>query len=243
MTNGASMTDPLAALLEGRELGLCLDLASGRGACLGRLAALGEARAWLALDVEEEPLRALKAPPGTLLRLRADALRPPLRPAALDTAACSYSLHHLPRPAATLAAAARLLKPGGRLVLVEPLADGLRGPQLLHRELHHLAAALDRRRGRWHRPTFRLRELRRLLEGLPLAWRWSCWRPAAQPPGPAVAEVLETMARLDVELARGHCADLRRRLAELRRRVERGGYAGQTQFCAVGRRAAAGEAR
>ncbi|MDP2360016.1 MAG: class I SAM-dependent methyltransferase [bacterium] len=226
--------DPLASLLDGREWGCCLDLASGRGAFLGRLAALGRARAWLALDRDRGQLAECRVQVQPQpLPLKADAARPPLRPGSLDTVACSYSLHHLPAPGRALAAAAALLKPGGRLILSEPLADGLGAAQRVHRDLHHLAAALDRRRGLWHRPTLRLRELRALLADLDLDWRWICWPPPrAEERAPSA--VVETMDKLEAQLARPGLGELRPRLAGLRRRLERDGYQGQTQFLAVG---------
>jgi len=237
--------DPLAGLLEGGDWGFCLDLASGRGAFQARLAGLGGARAWLALDLDAELLAADRFPAEagesgtTRLRLRADAARPPLRPGLLDTVACSFSLHHLQRPRLVLAAGVRLLKPGGRLVLAEPLADGLAEAQTHHRDLHHLAAAFDRRQGRWHRPTFRLRDLEAMARdlGAGLAWRRLCWSPP--PAGDAeLGEVLGTVERLDGHLAAAGHADLRRRLANLRARIAARGYQGQTQWLAVARRTA-----
>lgn len=239
-----SFHDPLADLLEHRNWGRCLDLASGRGAFLHRLAELGRADCWLALDLDAQQLREPRSEAGRtqvslagapLLALQARGERTPLATGVLDTVACSFSLHHVPAPGRLLAEACRLLKPGGRLVLAEPVADGLRPRQTLHRDLHHLAARLDRRLGRYHRPTYRLRELRALLQSQPLHWHEVAWRPADQLPGAeGLASVLDTLERLDAELVRRRWADLRLGLREIRRRVEREGYGSQTQFLAVG---------
>lgn len=52
--------------------------------------------------------------------LVADAVRLPFRAASLDNLIGTDCLHHLPRPALLFEEATRLLRPGGRLVLVEP---------------------------------------------------------------------------------------------------------------------------
>ena len=229
--------DPLGGLLADRSFGLCLDLASGPGAFTARLADLGEARAWLRLDLEPALLGSRGAgAPGIALAGRAE--RAPLREGSLDTVGISYSLHHLPVPGRALREAVRLLRPGGRLILSEPLADGLSRRQRLHRDLHHLSARLDRSLGRCHNPTYRRRELRRLLDGLPLRWVQLAWRPPeTEPDDPALAPVLETLERLDAEFSRRRLPGLRARLAELGREIRRRGFGSQTQFLAVGEKA------
>jgi len=52
--------------------------------------------------------------------LAADATRIPLRPAAVDAVVGLDVLHHLPDPASFFREAARVLRPGGRVGLVEP---------------------------------------------------------------------------------------------------------------------------
>jgi SAM-dependent methyltransferase len=224
--------DPLATLLDGASFGTGLDLASGRGAFQQRLAALGEARAWLRLDADGTQLG---APEEGACSVAARAERVPLRDGALDTVGISYSLHHLARPGRALREALRLLRPGGRLILAEPLADGLTFRQSLHRDLHHLSARLDRSLGRCHNPTLRRRDLLRLLDSLPLRWRHLAWRPPeTEPDDPALSPVLETLERLDAELSRRRQPLLRARLGELARTIRARGYGSQTQFLAVG---------
>lgn len=237
--------DPLAGLLDGRPWGRCLELACGRGAFLHRLAELAPATAWLALDLDgrqlrdfhpaegEEPGRLGGAP---LLKVRGWAECAPLVAGGLDSVACSFSLHHFARPGRVLGEACRLLKPGGRLVLAEPLADGLRPTQRIHRDLHHLSARLDRRVGRVHGPTYRRRELEQMLAGLPLRWTRLCWRPPDIPAGAeeSLAPIFQTLDRLEAEFRRCRMPDLRLALAGIRQRVQSLGYGFQTQFLAVG---------
>jgi len=64
----------------------------------------------------------------------ADALRLPLRSGSFDTVIGLDFLHHLARPAAFFAEAARVLAPGGRLGVVEPWVTPLSFP--VYRWLH-----------------------------------------------------------------------------------------------------------
>lgn len=65
---------------------------------------------WVASDLHPAPWNDLAA----------DAGRLPLATASVDAVAGLDVLHHLARPAAFLAEAARVLRPGGRVALVEP---------------------------------------------------------------------------------------------------------------------------
>lgn len=79
---------------------------------------------WLASDLIETPWNDLVA----------DGLRLPVRTAALDAVAGLDLVHHLARPAAFFEEAARALRPGGRVVVVEPWVTPLSYP--IYRWLH-----------------------------------------------------------------------------------------------------------
>lgn len=114
----------LAAILApfaGRSL---LDIGCGHGALARSLTRAGAAVT--ALDPGAEALAAARraAPDALLVQGAAESL--PFGEAAFDGAILLNSLHHVPGPAmeAALAEASRVIRPGGTLVVVEPLAEG-----------------------------------------------------------------------------------------------------------------------
>lgn len=73
--------------------------------------------------------------PGKFVDARADALRLPLRADSVDNIVLIDVLHHLARPLAFLREAARVLKPAGRVVMVEPFVSGW--GWLVYKFFHH----------------------------------------------------------------------------------------------------------
>jgi ubiquinone/menaquinone biosynthesis C-methylase UbiE len=96
------------------------DLGCGTGVVLSWLAP-HVARA-IGVDGSDEMLTAARTRLGSLanVELRCGPLEAlPLEDATLDAATLMLVLHHLPAPALALAEAARVLKPGGRLLIVD----------------------------------------------------------------------------------------------------------------------------
>ena len=89
-----------------------LDLGCGNGRLVSE-------RGFLGADASREMLS--QAPRGRVLCARAGAL--PFRTGSLDGVLCSNSFHHHPEPLASLREIRRVLKPGGRAVLVDPNLD------------------------------------------------------------------------------------------------------------------------
>jgi SAM-dependent methyltransferase len=81
---------------------------------------------WVATDVLEAPWNDVVA----------DGLRLPFRSGAFDAVVGLDLVHHLARPAAFFAEAARVLRPGGRVAVIEPWVSALSYPiyRWLHRE-------------------------------------------------------------------------------------------------------------
>jgi ubiquinone/menaquinone biosynthesis C-methylase UbiE len=99
-----------------------LDIGCGPGTLAKRLAA--EGAAVTGIDPGTAALtKAREAVPAARFEAAsAEAL--PFPDASFDGAVMLNALHHVPRPAVALVEAARVLVPGGVLVVVEPLATG-----------------------------------------------------------------------------------------------------------------------
>jgi ubiquinone/menaquinone biosynthesis C-methylase UbiE len=171
----------LLALLPER-IGRLLDIGTGTGRLLELLAP--RARAALGVDASRAMLalaRARLAQPGLghcSVRL-ADMYRLPLASGAVDLAALQMVLHYSEDPARVLAEAARVLAPGGRLVVVD-LAP------------HRRSELTDKLAHRW--PGFSDDAMARLL-------RQAGFAPAAASAVPAVPEVRIWSAELTAATA------------------------------------------
>ncbi len=103
-----------------------IDVGCGTGEMVRRLAGLG-ARV-TGIESGAAPLAAARARPPVDGERYLDGIGQalPLPDASADLVIFLFSLHHVPVPVQTeaLAEAARVLRPGGRLHVVEPVADG-----------------------------------------------------------------------------------------------------------------------
>lgn len=122
----AGSNTAVAAELLGKSGGAALDIGCGEGKFTRALAGL-YARV-SGIDVRAGAIAkavAAAEAAGTAIDFRvasADAL--PYPDASFDTVVFSNSLHHMPDPARALAEAARVLVPGGRLYIMEPVPSG-----------------------------------------------------------------------------------------------------------------------
>lgn len=105
----------LVALAEG---GPVLDLGCGRGFWLGYMRDHGIS----AVGIEHDPERAREGLPNAPVAA-ADGAVLPLAAERFDVVWCIHVLHHLDEPAAVLAEASRVLRPGGHLILAETVED------------------------------------------------------------------------------------------------------------------------
>jgi ubiquinone/menaquinone biosynthesis C-methylase UbiE/DNA-binding transcriptional ArsR family regulator len=108
----------MADLLGDAAVGTLVDIGTGTG----RMLELFGARAALAMGVDRssEMLRLARAKLGSAAELRqADLYRLPLADAAADVAILHHVLHFTTEPDAAIAEAARVLGPGGRLLIAD----------------------------------------------------------------------------------------------------------------------------
>lgn len=111
----------VARALDGRPVGRLIDIGTGTG----RMIELFGAQAKSALGVDRSPemlrvARAKLADAGFIAELRqGDMYALPLESASADTVIIHQVLHYAQQPGAVVAEAARILAPGGRLLIVD----------------------------------------------------------------------------------------------------------------------------
>ncbi|CAN5773428.1 methyltransferase domain-containing protein [soil metagenome] len=135
-----------------------LDLACGTGALEHRLLDRWPALQVVGADLSGGMLQeaASKALAGVVGWVQADARRLPFSDSTFDTVLCASSFHYFRSPVASLVEIRRLLRPGGRLLLVDWCDDYL-SCKLCSLWLRITDPAFHR--------TYALRECRSLLEG------------------------------------------------------------------------------
>ena len=108
-----------------------LDIGCGTGAFAARmLDARPQARVW-GLDLSDGMLRQcrqrLQAAGGRLQLVQADSQRLPFADNSFDAVTCAHSFHHYPRQDLVAAEMHRVLRPGGRLLIVDGDRDRIWG--------------------------------------------------------------------------------------------------------------------
>lgn len=108
----------MLAELEKEPFDAVLDVGCGTGAVLALLHEKYPDRRYVGLDLTPEMIEVArtKVAPGMEFVV-GDAENLPFDEASFDAVLCSNSFHHYPNPAAFLAGALRVLRPGGRLIL------------------------------------------------------------------------------------------------------------------------------
>jgi len=165
------MNDIYSQALGRLDGGLVLDVATGEGGFAGLLAArLQSHEQIVGIDTSIPALLAAqdKADLSEHTFACIDAERLAFQDAAFDTAAVSFSLHHLKHPARVLIEMMRILKPGGRLVIAEMHASARTVPQRTAVQIHQWAAAVDTALGITHSSTFPRQRFVDWIEALPL---------------------------------------------------------------------------
>lgn len=161
---GSSFTAPALLALLPREW-VVADLGCGTGNAAELLA--GRVRRVIAIDSSEVMLRAARqrlegAKNISFKRGELETL--PLDDSSVDAAVCVLVLHHLDRPEAAVAEMRRILKPGGRALVVDMFEHDRR--EYRHQMGHkHLGFSEDRARGMLERAGF----IRVRIDALP-AW-------------------------------------------------------------------------
>ena len=134
----ADVENAIRKLLPRRHVGDLLDLGTGTGRMLQLFG--GNAERAVGVDLSREMLAVARANlDGPAFRhcvlRRSPAEKLPFGDSSFDVVLCHMVLHFLPDPAQAIAEAARVLRPNGRLILVDfaPHDSTLLGPQHAHR--------------------------------------------------------------------------------------------------------------
>lgn len=142
-----------------------LDVATGRGSLALEL--VGRFETVVGIDLPSV-IDVMPPVPGVNLQ-GMDAERLEFDDASFDLVSISWSLHHLKNPGQVLMEMVRVLRPGGTLLVIEPIVRWGDPPQRLHLSAHLLLAQLDRLRGRYHAPIYTQEEVEGLIADLGLA--------------------------------------------------------------------------
>ncbi|HET8528757.1 MAG TPA: methyltransferase domain-containing protein [Gaiellaceae bacterium] len=117
----AELTERVLAFVEPHGDERVLDAGTGAGALA--LALAPSVAEVTGVDVEPELLaRARERAPANATFLEADATRLPFGDASFDLAGTVRTLHHVARPELVVAELARVVRPGGRVLVVDQLA-------------------------------------------------------------------------------------------------------------------------
>jgi ubiquinone/menaquinone biosynthesis C-methylase UbiE len=133
----------ILAALGAREGSSVADIGAGRGFFTSRLArAVGRHGRVYAVDVAEDDLRRLRerAKDEDLSQvevIEGETDDPRLPPASIDAALIVNAYHEMDEHQAMLAGIRRALRPGGRLVIVEPILESRRGESRDRQESSH----------------------------------------------------------------------------------------------------------
>ena len=119
--------------LPGEKPGRLLDVGCGTGWFPGKMRSLG----WDAIGLEPDGAALRAARPSEACLVQGDLLALPSDIGTFDAITLHHVIEHLPSPLEQLKAIRRLLRPGGRVVLVTPNAQSW-GFQLFGRHCWHL---------------------------------------------------------------------------------------------------------
>lgn len=150
--------NPLQTWLSSLPIQRVLDLATGSGNFIRLLLpVLDHTVEIIGLDANESAGTAFAAAFHDQANVRfqlGDVQTANFAPASFDLITIANSLHHFEQPQLVLTRALHWLRHGGHLLIAEMYCDAQTPTQQTHVLLHHWWAAIDRKHGIVHQPTF-----------------------------------------------------------------------------------------
>jgi ubiquinone/menaquinone biosynthesis C-methylase UbiE len=141
VANAAELLDALVAVAEPRPTERWLEAACGPGIISRAFAPLVASVHGVDLTpamIDTARARAAETGAGNLTFAVADATASGLPAASFDGAVTRFSIHHLPLPARLFGELARVVRPGGRVVILDHLADEDADAQAWSQEIERL---------------------------------------------------------------------------------------------------------
>lgn len=153
MNHFANM-EPLVSYFKDIRVESVLDVGTGTGKFINVLKNIFPEAGITAVDPDSFSLeRARKYfPEVDFLEMSAEKLNFP--DDTFDTVSISMALHHLPKVQKGLREIKRVVKPGGYIIINEPISSNLNSSQEVHKMFHHFRSRIDRLTGNFHRKTF-----------------------------------------------------------------------------------------
>lgn len=233
--------DTIETVLSGMDGGRVLDVATQEGRFARVLAeSLRSYTAIVGIDVNERAIDAAKEATdvdGLSFRVM-DAMKLGFEDESFDTVSISASLHHMPDVRKALNEMMRVLKRGGRFLVLEMYRDAETEPEIMAGDLHGWAAEVDSAVGRLHNRQMTRQDILDHVEELTLGGVEShdCLDKSSNPLEQERIEHVEKVVGLITERAAGTRGEdgFRARGEQLLRRVREVGIRTEPLLLVVG---------
>lgn len=156
--------DPLIHYFTDIQVSVILDVATGTGGFIPVLQKVFPDATITGIDIDAEALQTARAyfPHIHFVEMGSEKLK--FEDDTFDVVSISMALHHFPKVKKSLKEIRRVVKPGGYIIISEPLSDNLNHAQEVHKLYHHFCSRIDRLMGRFHRKTFTRNTILQMLK-------------------------------------------------------------------------------
>jgi SAM-dependent methyltransferase len=146
--------DPLIHYFTDIKVLSILDVGTGTGGFIPVLQKCFPEASITGIDPNQESLQEAKLQFPDILFIEMDSEKLQFDGNTFDIVNISMALHHFSKVRKSLKEIKRVVKPGGYIIITEPLSDNLNPAQEVHKIYHHFCSRIDRLMGRFHRKTF-----------------------------------------------------------------------------------------